>query len=318
MPVKRALAAWDAENWARAANYFEAIARAVPDDAEARWWLARCLNMVGRREEADARFQEAVDLGVHRSRVEYYQAVRALTEKRPAEAEELARSAKTAALEIGDHYLMADAQVVGAKAAILQGHWQEARETYGGDAAELAARQLYGKSGLVLPYDVDRMTERYSEEERKRVNEKPINPKATLDALLKALPADWIHSIAANLGLPQARKVADARAGVVAALSDRERLARLVAGLAGEEQDALRFLLASGGIMARQNFSRRFSDDRGDSFFVREDPPESVLGRLRDRGLVFVGRAPAAIPRGLALVVPAPLRAPLTELLAGA
>ncbi|MBI3948584.1 MAG: hypothetical protein HY321_21910 [Armatimonadetes bacterium] len=75
---------------------------------------------------------------------------------------------------------------------------------------------------------------------------------------------------------------------------------------------------SGGGINPRQAFARKYGDDREDSFWVREQKPKSVLGRLRDRGLVFVGRAPSIVPRGLALVVPAELRAPLAELLGGA
>lgn len=287
---------------------FKAVTDAAPDDSEARFYLARILNLTGKVAEADAEFDRAVADGLHEDYVDYYNGVRALREKRYADAERLADA--ILARDPDDD----DARMMGVRALAMQNRWEDAAAKYGRQAAEELADDSFGKNALIHPFAISRIMEKFSADKRKEVDEKLIQPNAKLTVLLKKVPADWVHSIAAHLGFPKRRKVADAIADVAGALATADGLRKAIADLSADERAALRFLLDQGGVASRQAFSRKFGDDKEDSYWVGEHPPTSTLGRLRDRGLVFVGRAPSAVGRGYALVVPAEEREELRKL----
>jgi Tfp pilus assembly protein PilF len=98
---------------------------------------------------------------------------------------------------------------------------------------------------------------------------------------------------------------------IIAELSDRDNLERVVSGLSDTEREALRQVLAGGGYMDWQEFDTRYGNDLEESPYWQYHTPESMMGRLRLRGLL----AEATLDKRLLVVIPLELRQALFETL---
>ena len=56
-----------------------------------------------------------------------------------------------------------------------------------------------------------------------------------------------------------------------------------------EEQEALRFVLAQGGIVPYDGVSQKYGDDLEEYYYWYYRKPETTIGRLRLHGLLFEG-----------------------------
>jgi hypothetical protein len=91
----------------------------------------------------------------------------------------------------------------------------------------------------------------------------------------------------------------------------QSNLDRMASELSEQEQAALRQVLASGGTMPWADFEAHYGNDLEESPAWQYHKPETVMGRLRLRGLL----AEATVGDQLLVVVPAELRQPLSEIL---
>ncbi len=98
---------------------------------------------------------------------------------------------------------------------------------------------------------------------------------------------------------------------LVEELTDPDNLARIVAKLTDQEREALRQVMAGGGTMAWAEFERRYGNDLEESPYWQYHTPETVMGRLRLRGLLVE----ATVDGELLIAAPAELRQPLTQVL---
>ncbi len=158
------------------------------------------------------------------------------------------------------------------------------------------------------------VTDRWREEQE----EKPISIHSKLSAALNKSPAPWVNAACRAVGLdPKAlgRRRAKTKA-LVTHLTDPEKLRDVVRELSPEAREALRMVMEAGGWMKVGPLYRRFGDCEGDGWFWEEEPPESVLGELRTRALLFIGKAPIGSRSYRVAVVPKDLRPLLTEILA--
>jgi len=103
---------------------------------------------------------------------------------------------------------------------------------------------------------------------------------------------------------------------VVGHLTDPQKLRAVLESLPPESREALDYVLAKGGWVKIGPLTRRFGaqDDVG-WFWSETEPPTSTLGRLRVRGLLFVGKAGIGGRNYTVAVIPKELREPLAELL---
>jgi hypothetical protein len=154
---------------------------------------------------------------------------------------------------------------------------------------------------------------RRGELRRRQVEGRPIDVDAPLLSHLLAQPRPWTEAVCRALGL----KVRASAGAAARALADRRALAGVVAALRPAERDALGALLDADGVVLARVLEGRVGDSVEDGFDWEREPPTSVLGRLRSRGLCFVGRAPLGPnprSRPRVVVVPRELRRPLAEL----
>ncbi|HEY65868.1 MAG TPA: hypothetical protein G4O02_15000 [Caldilineae bacterium] len=153
---------------------------------------------------------------------------------------------------------------------------------------------------------------------RKEQEERPIYIHSKLSAALNKSPAQWVNAACQTLGL-DTRALRNRKAktqALVAHLTDPEKLKAVVHGLSPEAREALRMVIEAGGWMRVGPLYRRFGDCEGDGWFWEEEPPESVLGELRTRALLFIGKAPVGSRSYHVAVVPKELRPLLAEILA--
>jgi hypothetical protein len=95
-------------------------------------------------------------------------------------------------------------------------------------------------------------------------------------------------------------------------LSDPDAAAYILPDLTTEDRAALRYVLDAGGWVSWEAFSQRHGDDSEESPYWNYHQPETVMGRLRVRGLLVEG----TMDGEAIILVPRDLREPLTRLLA--
>ena len=99
---------------------------------------------------------------------------------------------------------------------------------------------------------------------------------------------------------------------IVERLSEPGNLARVVAGLADDERAALRDVLARGGTMDWREFDAAYGNDVDESAYWEWHTPKTLMGRLRQRGLLVE----TTVEGALLVAVPADLRQALGKTLA--
>jgi tetratricopeptide (TPR) repeat protein len=153
--------------------------------------------------------------------------------------------------------------------------------------------------------------DRYADRHRR----KPISA-TDLDSLMARLTKSAYVGMYRALqidGISGLRK-AEMGEAIAARLRDQHFLAWVVRRLDDAERAALRYALRVGGVMPYADATVRFGDESDDSPYWEYHEPDSTVGRLRRRGLLFAGE----LDGQLVLVVPDDLRAALRELLGDA
>jgi tetratricopeptide (TPR) repeat protein len=179
-------------------------------------------------------------------------------------------------------------------------------------ASERSVVQQIGQAmtSLLTPAEWD---ERSSAEWREQENEKPISVKVKLQTALNKTPADWIDGMALRLGLSTDGLKRDKVAAITQRLMSKEGLEGAVAGLSEKARAALALTLKDGWV-AYGALTEQFGAETGDGWWWVEKEPESVVGRLRLAGLVFVGTASIQGSRTQVAVIPVDLRPLLDEI----
>lgn len=176
------------------------------------------------------------------------------------------------------------------------------------------APSLASRLGLVHPSDLDGLFEEYLRRAASHIDDRVLRKASPLTAILAGYPAEWIDRMCESLVLPNFEKKRDKIRRIRDCLTTRPPSA-LLDGIPPEGLEALRWLLAQGGVVTRGAVLRRVPNDDGG--FWRPSATIGPLGALRSRGLVHFGRV--AEPGGRMVrsaVVPFELRSRLSGALA--
>jgi len=144
---------------------------------------------------------------------------------------------------------------------------------------------------------------------RKQIENAPLKPNTRLKTALTKLPSHWLEAISRQGDLGEVRN----RKGRIDALAEwlprEENLRKIWNSLPLPSREVLSWiLLEKSGAVKIQNLSRRYGADTDITWWWNEGQmPETPLGLLRSRGLVYVGKigpfyetvAPARTFRGL-------------------
>ena len=156
---------------------------------------------------------------------------------------------------------------------------------------------------------------RLEQQWRKEIESKPLPLNTTLQAALNKLPAPWIDGICLSLSVPAERKRRDKVTRIIPHLNNQATLQKTITGLSGDCKEALAYILDCGGWVKYGELSRRFGDDEGDGWWWDKKPPQTVVGQLRLRGLVFVGKTPVGGRLYKVAMIPQELRQLLADAL---
>jgi tetratricopeptide (TPR) repeat protein len=163
--------------------------------------------------------------------------------------------------------------------------------------------------------DTEHLINKYVEEQRMKIEEKPLPPDATLARGLKNMPAHWLEGACLVYGLDPARRRREREEQLKEFLAGYENLEEAVRELVEEERELLRYLLQRGGWSRLNAVTRKFGSMEGDGFFWQEYDPESPLGVLWSQALVMVGRATLDGRSCKIAAIPLELREPLGRIL---
>lgn len=150
---------------------------------------------------------------------------------------------------------------------------------------------------------------------RSEQNAQAISVTSKLRPRLNSLPADWATGIAQFLGCAPAARKPERVAAIAARLMDKETLRSVVGKLSETERTALALILERGWV-AYDELEEQFGSEEHDLWWWAETPPQSVIGRLRLAGFIFVGSAVLERERTIVAMVPDELRPLLREVMA--
>lgn len=150
---------------------------------------------------------------------------------------------------------------------------------------------------------------------RRDIESKSLPVNTTLQAALNKLPAVWIDGICLCLGVPADRQKRDKVRRIVSHLKDKASLVKTIAGLQSQHREAIAYLLNCGGWAKYGELSRKFGNESGDGWWWSENPPQSIIGQLRLRGLLFIGQTPIGSRHYKTAIIPAEIRQSLQKAL---
>ncbi|HEY85410.1 MAG TPA: tetratricopeptide repeat protein [Chloroflexi bacterium] len=149
---------------------------------------------------------------------------------------------------------------------------------------------------------------------RAKLQTKLTTPKPTLTEALSLYTKDSLTGMAREVimwgGWSGLRK-ADLIQRIIESLSDEDALKYAIEPLTDKERDALRQILANDGKISWADFNARYDNDLEESPYWQFHVPDTMMGRLRLRGLLVE----ATVDANLLLVMPTELRPLLTEIL---
>ncbi len=166
-------------------------------------------------------------------------------------------------------------------------------------------------SGFLEIADVDALAQHSMVAWKEEQDQRPLPRQLRLKTLLKGIPAIWLDPVCTALGIEpdEFRNRKDREQAVARILADADRLHEIVRDqLSAKERELVAYLLEKGGQAASGVVKRRFGRDDEDGWFWNEQPPTSVLGRLRLHGLAFVGRLPVKGRKVRSVAIPRELR----------
>ncbi len=151
---------------------------------------------------------------------------------------------------------------------------------------------------------------------RKQIENAPLKPNTRLKTALTKLPSHWLAAISRQGDLGEVRN----RKGRIDALAEwlprEENLRKIWNSFPLPSREVLSWiLLEKSGAVKIQNLSRRYGADTDITWWWNEGQmPETPLGLLRSRGLVYVGKIREGKRRFRIAVVPVELRKALTRI----
>ena len=150
---------------------------------------------------------------------------------------------------------------------------------------------------------------------RRDMESKSLPLNITLPTAIKKLPAVWVDGICSCLDIPIEGRLPDRVARIISCLSDDASLAKIIIAMPPKCREAVAYILSQGGWVKYNQLSRKFGGEAGEGWWWNANPPQSVIGQLRLRGLLFVGQTITENRRQKIALIPDELRKPLLKAL---
>jgi hypothetical protein len=121
---------------------------------------------------------------------------------------------------------------------------------------------------------------------------KLIKTAMKLKTALSKLPTEWIDGMARGWDRLEKPTRKERELDLVDFLQSEECYLQLTAVLQPGERAALKMVQDNGGYIQYGKLSKAFGEETADNYWWTEHPPQSVIGRLRYLGMLYVGKAP--------------------------
>ena len=150
---------------------------------------------------------------------------------------------------------------------------------------------------------------------RRELEDAPLKPNTHLRTALNKLPSHWLEAVCRQAGLVESRNRKGRVEGLAEWLCREESLRKVWGSLPLPSREVLSWIvLEKGGTVKVQTLSRRYGADSDITWWWNEgQTPETPLGLLRLKGLVYVGRLREGKRRVRIAAVPVELRKPLAR-----
>jgi hypothetical protein len=178
-----------------------------------------------------------------------------------------------------------------------------------------ASEEMEQKNNDFVMPEVDEMMDYVAKERQKAQVSKTISLNSTLPTALNKCPGVWIDAMCTQFGLFEKGKKPEKIQRIVEYLTDAKRLASVVGALPEDSKNALGFVTKQNGWVEIEQLEACGSI-LADGWFWADEPPQTPLGRLRVRALLFVGRAIIDGEDYTVAVIPKELREPLKDIFA--
>ncbi len=170
-------------------------------------------------------------------------------------------------------------------------------DNYQDDEVELVAHSVF-----------DDLFHGFVQAMHEEASSKPVTIHSKLGALLNKMPSPWVNAITDFWEIPDERLKRDRVKNIVKFLTDETSVPAIREALAEDEKEALAILTQHDGYVKYNTLARKFGDEYRDSYWWDEDPPRSLIGRLRMMGLAAVGKAPLGSRQYKIILIPKDVR----------
>ena len=111
-----------------------------------------------------------------------------------------------------------------------------------------------------------------------------------LEHALQNCPGEWITAMASYWKRTDTNLKRDRIKQLCRFLLDEKSVEAVLSALDAEEKKAIAYLMKKNGHIRYAQFVKLFGDESNDEYWWTTHPPRSTIGRLRYKGLVYVGR----------------------------
>ena len=138
-----------------------------------------------------------------------------------------------------------------------------------------------------------------------------ITPQSKAHTILKQLPGEWIKGMCDALDIKKQCTKQERIVLISSLLTSKARLRRVVHELSRDELEALEMVLENGGSLKHHIFCKKTGPD--DTVWSWSKDPQSVIGRLRRRGLLVVGKMRVGSRAYKVVMIPSDVAGPLGQ-----
>jgi hypothetical protein len=117
-----------------------------------------------------------------------------------------------------------------------------------------------------------------------------LSPEMLLADILARLPREWVQATANYWRLPKRRLKRDSIKDICRWFAAPDAAEAFNSALSENEQSCLAHMFLHGGRLEYDPLAVQFGDERGDDYWWSKNPPTSIIGQLRLKGVLFVGR----------------------------
>jgi tetratricopeptide (TPR) repeat protein len=291
--LDEAIAAFQAGKEKEAEELYQKMITLEPTAKEAYGNLGVIYLKQGRDEEAEAFFQKAIEIDSHYVHPRCNLASTRIRQGRLEEAEELLKPIAELRTFHPQELLFYNRVLV--ELFIAQEEYESAEQCLEmilemDPEDEAAQRRLVMVQIMKGSREMFARTRERNRLRRKRERRKPLKGM-DLQSCLSRYTKDNLTAVAQALKIrqPAAIRKAELINLLAKSLADPEVVGEAWRSLNTEEQEALRFVLAQGGIVPYDEVSRKYGDDLEEYYYWYYRKPETTIGRLRLHGLLFEG-----------------------------